>query len=143
MADGQPPSDSFVQSPAQPPAVANDHAPSVPSPLNPDAATRSANRTPKPIVREQREKKDSLKKRENAAGNTGRGATPDVRTSAKAKSSSANAPLRYQLSFPESGAWIPPRDATFDEQGVMDAPDGQTELRKVSEQYVLAIFAYG
>jgi COMPASS component BRE2 len=137
MADGQIPPDPFVQSPVQPSAVANDHAPSVPSPLNPDAAARPLIRTPKPIVREQREKKDSLKKRENAGTAPGRIETPDFKASAKTKtSSSANAPLRYQLSFPESGAWIPPRDAIFDEQGVMYAPDGQTELRKVSEQYV-------
>src|ERR1700753_3317789 len=131
MADSQLPPEPPVQSPAQAPAVANEHAPSIPSPLNPDAAARASNRTPKPIVREQREKKDSLKKRENAATIPGRGGTPDVKVSAKAKSlSTANAPLRYQLSFPESGAWIPPRDATFDEQSSMDAPGGQTELRK-------------
>jgi COMPASS component BRE2 len=136
MAEGQTPPELSIQSPAQLPALTNDHAPSIPSPLNPDAPTRVSTRTPKPIVREQREKKDSLKKREAAASGTpGRGATPDVKTPNKAKwSATTVAPLRYQLSYPESGAWLPPRDVVFDEQGVLFAPNGQGELRKVSEQ---------
>jgi hypothetical protein len=129
MAESPISSETHIKSPAHLATIANDHAPSISSPLNPDAPTRNSSR------REQREKKDSLKKRENAAASGGRGGTPDVKTaSTKSKPSDVLVPTRYNISFPESGAWLPPKPAMFDEQSVLYAPDGITEIRRASEQ---------
>ena len=59
---------SYSITPFQPPFIEQEHAPSIPSPLNPAssrAKTPAAGATP--IQREQREKKDSLKKRESTS----------------------------------------------------------------------------
>ncbi|KAL8934644.1 MAG: hypothetical protein Q9211_005126, partial [Gyalolechia sp. 1 TL-2023] len=56
------------------------HVPAVSSPLNPDAASLRARKAP---AREQREKKESLKKREAKGVDSARSATPDTQTSTK------------------------------------------------------------
>lgn len=106
--------------------------PAVPSPLNPDAAaparTRPA-RAPAP-AREQREKKDSLKKRESTAGT--RGSTPDV----KRKGPAAPSPMRYSIPEPRLSDYEPVKDPVFvsHEPTPFLAPDGSIELKKPVDQ---------
>ncbi|KAF2103475.1 hypothetical protein NA57DRAFT_32125 [Rhizodiscina lignyota] len=81
--------------------------------------------TPKPApVREQREKKESLKKRE-AAGHVGR--TPDT-----AKVPAAPSPMRYNIGPPKHSDFEPPRDPLFVSHEPIPflTPDGQTELKR-------------
>ncbi|KAF2084602.1 hypothetical protein K490DRAFT_68537 [Saccharata proteae CBS 121410] len=66
-----------------------DHIPAISSPLNPDSAARP--RPSKPPPREQREKRDTLKKRESTV--VSRAQTPD--TKARSKLANAPAPLNY------------------------------------------------
>ncbi|KAI9681539.1 MAG: hypothetical protein M1817_002824 [Caeruleum heppii] len=99
-----------------------DHAPSVPSPLNPDTPSTTTKAKPSnskaPIHREPREKKETLKKRE-AKGTTPSAPTDNARATpekltnshgpskqAKATQPTAMAPLRYKLA--------PPRPSDFD-----------------------------
>jgi COMPASS component BRE2 len=102
------------------------HAPSVPSPLNPAAASKA---TLKPVQREQREKKETLKKRE--ASSVGRGATPDVK-SKKQKGPSVPSPMRFSIPEPKLSDYEAPRDTMFvsHEPNPIFTPDGSTELRK-------------
>ncbi|KIW03618.1 uncharacterized protein PV09_05370 [Verruconis gallopava] len=107
--------------------VDSSHAPSVPSPLNPAA---SAKPVPKPIQREQREKKDTLKKREATAGRSG---TPDGKSaSKKQKGLSVPSPMRYSIPEPKLSDYDPPRDTVFVSHEPMPlfTPDGKTELRR-------------
>ncbi|KAF2670134.1 hypothetical protein BT63DRAFT_372002 [Microthyrium microscopicum] len=103
-----------------------DHAPPVPSPLNPDQSRSRA--IPKPVAREQREKKDSLKKRESVAG--ARGATPDVKQNFKAPP--ASGPKRVVLPAPEPQAYLAPRDSIFapHEPEPIYTPDGSAQLKR-------------
>jgi COMPASS component BRE2 len=113
------------------------HTPSVPSPLNPDAASR-ARAAAKPVPREQREKKDSLKKRESAAA--ARGPTPDLKKP-NAKTSKLPMPLRYPtISEPELAAYSAPKPTILNsrEPRPLFAPDGQTELKKTDDAYVIS-----
>lgn len=110
-----------------------DHAPAVPSPLNPAAA-----KAPKPPAREreQREKKESLKKRE-ASGNS-RGNTPDVKGK-KGKGAAVPSPMRYSIPEPKSHDYDPPKDPilTSHEPLPFLTPDGRTELKKPTDQWVV------
>jgi COMPASS component BRE2 len=101
------------------------HAPSIPSPLNPAAASKA---TPKPVQREQREKKETLKKREATGGRSG---TPDVKGK-KGKGPSVPSPMRYSIPEPKLSDYDPPRDTFFvsHEPSPIYTPDGATELRK-------------
>lgn len=88
------------------------HTPAVPSPLNPDVATARARRPPAP--REQREKKESLKKREAKGVDGLRSGTPDSqgfgRKSKKpAEGSSILSPLRYSIPAPQPADFDPPQ----------------------------------
>ncbi|KAL8682823.1 MAG: hypothetical protein Q9186_001152 [Xanthomendoza sp. 1 TL-2023] len=91
------------------------HIPAVSSPLNPDATT---SRTRKAPAREQREKKESLKKREAKGVDTTRSATPDTQTSTK-KSKKVERPpdvvrpLRYYTKPPNPSDFDPPREPIF------------------------------
>jgi COMPASS component BRE2 len=153
MSEGQSPSGT---SPSLPPTLTplrrpeDDHAPSISSPLNPDAARgRLPIPAKAPIVREQREKKDSLKKRESYA--TTRGATPDIKQSARdatikaitatGASGEITIPMRYSLHAPELAHYNAPRNPGFasHEPNPLFAPDGKTELRKPVEQLVSLI----
>ncbi|KAL9604373.1 MAG: hypothetical protein Q9219_000561 [cf. Caloplaca sp. 3 TL-2023] len=91
------------------------HVPAVSSPLNPDA---TASRTRKAPAREQREKKESLKKREAKGVDTARSATPDTQTSTK-KSKKVERPpdvvrpLRYYTKPPNLSDFDTPRGPQF------------------------------
>ncbi|KAI9721066.1 MAG: hypothetical protein M1812_002547 [Candelaria pacifica] len=123
MAELSSPRRSATPSVPQKRALEDEHVPAVPSPLNPDvSATRSRAGRERAPAREQREKKESLKKRESkgpsAGGNNGRGGTPDSTSSKrKAKGGSAAAttlsPLRYNLPPPKATEFDAPRGPTF------------------------------
>lgn len=92
------------------------HIPTVSSPLNPDFANA---RTRKQPPREQREKKESLKKRE-AKGTTdgARHGTPDVQSQSKRSKKQDQAltvlsPIRYKLAPPKSTDFDIPRAPIF------------------------------
>lgn len=91
------------------------HVPVVSSPLNPDAATSRARKAP---AREQREKKESLKKREAKGVDSTRSATPDTQASIK-KSKKAEKPpdvirpLRYYTKPPNPSDFDAPREPIF------------------------------
>lgn len=112
-----------------------DHAPAVPSPLNPAAA-----KAPKAPVREreQREKKESLKKRE-ASGNS-RGNTPDVKGK-KGKGPVVPSPMRYSIPEPKTHDYDPPKDPilTSHEPLPFLTPDGRVELKKPIDQWVMIL----
>ncbi|KAL8975169.1 MAG: hypothetical protein Q9197_000593 [Variospora fuerteventurae] len=91
------------------------HIPAVSSPLNPDAATSRSRKAP---AREQREKKESLKKREAKGVDTARSATPDTQTHTKKtkkilKTPDVVRPLRYYTKPPNSSDFDPPRGPIF------------------------------
>lgn len=99
-----------VPSPSPVPAalLEQDHAPVNPSPLNP-AAPRQTSRTPAPsaapVQREQREKKESLKKRESNAGST-------ASSLGKRKANSTHAypsPQRFNVPPPKDVDYEPPK----------------------------------
>jgi COMPASS component BRE2 len=97
-----------AQSPVHLSAGDQEHAPAVPSPLNP--ASRQPSKTPAPNVapvqREQREKKDSLKKRESAANGS-------TATSAKRKASAVHtypSPQRFNVPPPRAQDFEEPKD---------------------------------
>lgn len=89
------------------------HIPAVSSPLNPDFATSRARRPPAP--REQREKKESLKKREAKGVESVRAGTPDgqshLRKAKKGAESSHNllSLIRYKLPPPNTTDFDPPK----------------------------------
>lgn len=90
------------------------HVPAVSSPLNPDFAS---SRTRKQPVREQREKKETLKKRE-AKGVEGRNGTPDAQSQGKRSKKSNQtisilSPIRYKLAAPKSTDFDVPRAPIF------------------------------
>ncbi|KAF2197971.1 Ash2-trithorax family protein [Delitschia confertaspora ATCC 74209] len=105
-----------------------DHAPAVSSPLNPnpEAATRSR---PKAPQREQREKRETLKKRE-ASTNT-RANTPNPK-SQKLEQPSAPSPMRFSIAEPRLPDYDPPKDGIFasHEPNPIMTPDGAKELKK-------------
>ena len=91
------------------------HVPAVSSPLNPDSAASRARRPP---PREQREKKESLKKREAKVGDNVRGDTPEVPSSGKkpkkdAQKVSVLSPIRYKLPAPKLMDFDPPKAPVF------------------------------
>ena len=88
------------------------HAPAVSSPLNPDFAASRARRPAAP--REQREKKESLKKREAKGVDGLRSGTPDSqghgrKTKKAAESSGALSPMRYSIAAPKPADFDPPQ----------------------------------
>lgn len=119
--------------------IEDDHAPNVPSPLNPDVASRP--RPARAPAREQREKKDSLKKRESTGAV--RGTTPDhptkkqkIKQESEGKSG-APSPIRYNHPLPKEAFRYTLPDTTFasHEPEPFFAPDG-VELKKPLDQYV-------
>ncbi|KAF2817059.1 uncharacterized protein BDZ99DRAFT_492962 [Mytilinidion resinicola] len=104
------------------------HAPAVSSPLNPnpDAAARS--RPARPPPREQREKRETLKKREASA--SARGSTPNPKS--KKNGESTPSPMRYSVPEPKVSDYEVPKDGIFasHEPNPILTPDEQTELKK-------------
>jgi COMPASS component BRE2 len=112
-----------------------DHAPVVSSPLNPDAAKARASKPPAPArEREQREKKESLKKRENA-DNKARGGTPDSKAK-KHRGPTVPSPMRYIIPEPKASDYEIPKDQLWISHEPMPffAPGGDAELRKPIDQ---------
>ena len=82
------------------------HLPAVPSPLNPDFVNARARKAPP--AREQREKKESLKKREAKGADTTRAATPELQTHGRKTNKKAAEPtintqsvVRYSIPLPK------------------------------------------
>ncbi|KAL8672339.1 MAG: hypothetical protein Q9168_003192 [Polycauliona sp. 1 TL-2023] len=91
------------------------HIPAVSSPLNPDAPVTRNRKAP---AREQREKKESLKKREAKGVDTTRSSTPDVQTSTKKskkveKPPEVLRPVRYYTKPPSQSDFEAPRRPVF------------------------------
>lgn len=132
MADGQsPPGGQTPEVPlSQSTPLHAAHAPAIPSPLNPEAKRAPA----KAPAREQREKKESLKKRENNA--TARGSTPDAKGRAT-KGPTAPSPMRFSLNAPSAQQYEAPKDYAWlsHEPTPFTTPDGQVELKKPMDQY--------
>ncbi|KAJ9659274.1 transcription factor, contains a PHD finger motif [Coniosporium apollinis] len=124
MAAAQPPSRSATPSILQKRPLEEDHAPAISSPLNPDAAPR-ARPAARPPPREQREKRETIKKREASA----RGSTPDKK--GKHKGPEAPSPIKYAVPEPKLEAYEPPKDPTLvsHEPTPIFTPDGQVELK--------------
>jgi COMPASS component BRE2 len=110
-----------------------DHAPAVSSPLNPnpDAAARSS-RPARPPPREQREKRETLKKREASAN--ARGNTPNPKS--KQNGVSTPSPMRFSIPEPKVSDYDPPKDGIFvsHEPNPYHTPDEQTELKRAVDQ---------
>lgn len=140
MAETQSPAPDAVPISAVPQYIAQEqnHVPAVSSPLNPDVKPRPA-KTAAP--REQRERKESQKKRESTAA-TGRGSTPTVPAKRKASHAThtAPSPMRFQILEPKLGDYDPPRPTVFlsHEPSPFITPDGKIELKKPADQYVVA-----
>jgi COMPASS component BRE2 len=116
MAEGSPTPRSSTPSSTIPQkrALAEDdaHAPAVSSPLNPDFANARARKAPP--AREQREKKESLKKRE-AKGDTARAGTPDTPSHGRGSkkkgqeaASNNQTLIRYTIPAPKVHDFDPP-----------------------------------
>jgi COMPASS component BRE2 len=111
----------------------DDHAPSVSSPLNPDAAARS-----KAPAREKREKKDSLKKREAAGLINTKSAEPPSKKRKLANDAPAQpSPTRYNHPLPKEAFHYHVREPAFasHEPEPLHTPGG-TELKRPLDQYV-------
>lgn len=112
------------------------HTPAVPSPLNPDSASSRARRPPAP--REQREKKETLKKREAKGVDSVRAGTPESqghgRKSKKtADTTSILSPIRYKLPLPKLNDFDPPKAPVF----TPILSRGNRQFYETSEQWVL------
>ncbi|KAM0321704.1 hypothetical protein ACHAQA_009943 [Verticillium albo-atrum] len=121
-------------------AIEEDHAPSVPSPLNPDVrstpqATQLTDDMPSQ-ARDKRAKKESLKKRESKVtfgGDSNRG-TPDPKGKSKHTHSHSKSkedlspaesgPLRYKLPAAKQTDFDPPRGPVFTAHHEVPALDG-------------------
>ena len=105
----------------------SDTAPMVPSPLNPRAPSKAP--APPPIHREQREKKDSLKKRESNPNGTTTSAT------LKRKANTTHAypsPQRFNVPPPQPRDFDPPKEDIMisHEPFPLSLPDGERQLYK-------------
>lgn len=117
------------------------HAPAVSSPLNPDVATSRSRKAPAP--REQREKKESLKKREAKASSVvgdARGGTPEVASNRRKPKVTSEAivlsPTRYKLPPPKHMDFEAPKAPILLPQHKI----GDTQIYETSEQWVEAQF---
>lgn len=98
---------SHSPTPLAPPMTELEHTPNVPSPLNPLSRAPSKTPAPTPIQREQREKKESLKKRESTLNG------PNSSALGKRKANSTHAypsPQRFNLPPPRAPDFEPPRE---------------------------------
>lgn len=106
-----------------------EHTPTVPSPLNPTSRPASIAPVPTPIQREQREKKESLKKRESAPNGAANSAL------GKRKANAAHAypsPQRFNVPPPRSQDFEPPKEDVMisHEPLPLEMPDGERQLYK-------------
>ncbi len=111
------------------------HNPAVSSPLNPDFATSRARRPPAP--REQREKKESLKKREAKGVEGARAGIPDSQASGRktkkgTENNSVLSLIRYKLPAPNLTDFDPPKPPIL----VPVFTKVQRQFYEASEQYV-------
>lgn len=116
------------------------HVPAVSSPLNPDFANA---RTRKQPPREQREKKESLRKREAKGVEGTRHDTPDAPSQGeKAKKSTPAAivlsPIRYKLAPPKPTDFDPPRAPVL----TPTYTRAQRQFYETSEQYELFLLPF-
>ncbi|KAF2236183.1 hypothetical protein EV356DRAFT_436845, partial [Viridothelium virens] len=114
---------------ATPKFPADDHTPAISSPLNPDAPV-GASRSSRPPAREQREKRDTLKKRESTKGRSG---TPDNHGPKSSKAvPGVPSPMRYSIPEPKLSDYEPARDIYFTshEPNPFITPDGEHELKR-------------
>ncbi|WPG99286.1 Set1 complex component ash2 [Acrodontium crateriforme] len=123
MADPRPPTHS--PAPFQP-LLEPEHAPSISSPLNPSSRAQTKTPVPPAIQREQREKKESLKKRESNLHSNGT-------SSGKRKASVVHnypSPQRFNVPPPLARDFEPPKDDIMasNEPMPMLMPDGESEL---------------
>ncbi|GAB7347190.1 hypothetical protein MBLNU459_g3300t1 [Dothideomycetes sp. NU459] len=136
MADAQAPTPAAAPVSALPLHVSQDqsHVPAVSSPLNPDVKTRP---TKAAAPREQRERKESQKKRESTAAGGPRGTTPTLPSKRKASSAalSAPSPMRFQIAEPRIGDYDPPKPTVFVSHEPLPflTPNGATELKKPAD----------
>jgi COMPASS component BRE2 len=113
-----------------------EHAPSIPSPLNPATQSRQASRTPAPIQREQREKKESLKKRESNMGTHEETKRTPASALGKRKASTQQtypSPQRFNIPPPKPQDFEePPREDVMipNEPLPIYMPDGSRQLFK-------------
>ncbi|PNS17597.1 Set1 complex component ash2 [Sphaceloma murrayae] len=128
-------SPSFALS-ALPPSqlVSQDHAPPIPSPLNPfpDPPLKSNKPKPPPRDREPRERKESQKKRESTFGGKEAASTvPAKRKASHINGTSVPSPVRYAIA-PPPGDFAAPRPTTFSSHEPFPflTPDGEIELKK-------------
>jgi len=115
--------------------IEEDHAPSISSPLNPESSLKS--RAGKGQTREQREKKDSLKKRESVGG--AKSATVD-HINKKRKGNNFNlaglpSPIRYNHALPREPSHYMVKEPTYasHEPEPFYTPSG-VELRRPIDQ---------
>ncbi|KAK5166811.1 hypothetical protein LTR04_000221 [Oleoguttula sp. CCFEE 6159] len=117
---------------AIPQALAEPHIPAVSSPLNPDTSVLATAARPRPTkapAREQREKRDTIKKRESTAKN----GTPDRVADRKgAATRGVPSPMRYAIPPPRTSDYDPPRPPLFlsHEPNPFVTPDGEVELKR-------------
>jgi len=113
------------------------HVPAISSPLNPDMP-RAKTKAP-PREREQREKRDTLKKRESTAAGA-RAATPTTIPSKRKAAANlvhdAPSPMRYQIPEPRLADYDAPKPVDFvsHEPIPFITPDGETELKKPADR---------
>ncbi|KAI9836093.1 MAG: hypothetical protein M1819_001707 [Sarea resinae] len=144
MADAQSPgrgSPSSSMPPKRP--LDDEHIPAVSSPLNPDTAPSRSKPRERAPTREQREKKESLKKRESKGASVlhdTRGITPDTGSKRKRKGSVTAAsppaltPLRYKLPPPKLTDYDVPRAPIFTPHHAIPYPgDGEIQFYESSE----------
>lgn len=110
-----------------------EHVPSISSPLNPTTLSRQASRTPAPIQREQREKKESLKMRESKQGNDK--AVSSSSTLGKRKASAVQtypSPQRFNVPPPKSQDFEEPKDDVMmaHEPFPLTMPNSERQLYK-------------
>ena len=108
-----------------------DHVPNFPSPLNPQSRppSKTPGPLPTPVQREQREKKESLKKRENALNG------PMNSALGKRKANSSHtypSPQRFNVPPPRAQDFEPPKEDVMisHEPFPLEMPDGQRQLYK-------------
>ena len=117
---------SHSPTPLAPPSEL-EHTPTVPSPLNPASRPQSKTPVPPPIQREQREKKESLKKRESTLNGSANSAL------GKRKANVAHtypSPQRFNVPPPRAQDFEPPKEDMMVSHDPMPLimPDGEREL---------------
>ncbi len=124
--------------------IEDDHAPAVPSPLNPDSKTAKPPQPPPledtpAMAREKRTKKETLKKREAKgalAGVESSRATPEPKRKDAPKPGAGDLPVQYKLQGPlRPSDFDQPQGPVFRSHHEVQGPDGKTiEFFETAEQ---------